>query len=226
MTTQSKAAELAARLEKDAERLRDLLSSSTAQAMRKAAALLRASEGRVPDDVWRDAQRYRFVRDADRSDCISHEIGLYAMESLDEYVDGAMEGEANLLTAAPHPPAQQAEPDVLPAPDEKKLCAAITEHILSSDAAGIPAVSRQDFRAGVDFARRYYASPPPHKAEGAEPALVPLTDEQLWANDEIMSLNADLGWHMDTIRMFARAIERAHGINVLTVGATTQEPSA
>ena len=29
----------------------------------------------------------------------------------------------------------------------------------------------------------------------------PLTDEQLWANDEIMSLNADLGWHMETIRM-------------------------
>lgn len=40
----------------------------------------------------------------------------------------------------------------------------------------------------------------------------PLTDDQLWANDEIMSLNADLGWHMDTIRMFTRAIERAHGI--------------
>lgn len=40
----------------------------------------------------------------------------------------------------------------------------------------------------------------------------PLTDEQLFASDEIMSLNADLGWHMDTIRMFARAIERAHGI--------------
>lgn len=40
----------------------------------------------------------------------------------------------------------------------------------------------------------------------------PLTDEQLWANDEIMSLNADLGWYMETIRMFARAIERAHGI--------------
>ena len=43
-------------------------------------------------------------------------------------------------------------------------------------------------------------------------AREPLTDEQLWANDEIMSLNADLGWHMETIRMFARAIERAHGI--------------
>ncbi len=40
----------------------------------------------------------------------------------------------------------------------------------------------------------------------------PLTDEQLWSNDEIMSLNADFGWHLDTIRMFCRAIERAHGI--------------
>lgn len=43
-----------------------------------------------------DAERYRFIRDADRSDCITYEIGLYAMESLDEYVDAAMEGEANL----------------------------------------------------------------------------------------------------------------------------------
>lgn len=43
-------------------------------------------------------------------------------------------------------------------------------------------------------------------------ARSPLTDEQLWSNDEIMSLNADLGWHMDTIRMFVAAIERAHGI--------------
>jgi hypothetical protein len=40
----------------------------------------------------------------------------------------------------------------------------------------------------------------------------PLTDEQLWRNDEIMSLNADLGWHMETIRMFVAAVERAHGI--------------
>lgn len=44
------------------------------------------------------------------------------------------------------------------------------------------------------------------------PALVPLSDEQLWASDEIMSMNADLGWHMDTIRMFVRATERLHGI--------------
>ncbi len=40
----------------------------------------------------------------------------------------------------------------------------------------------------------------------------PMTDEQLWRNDEIMSLNADFGWHMETIRMFVAAVERAHGI--------------
>lgn len=54
-----------------------------------------------------------------------------------------------------------------------------------------------------------YTTPQPTQAQAG---AVPLTDEQLWANDEIMSLNADLGWHMETIRMFARAIERAHGI--------------
>jgi len=41
-----------------------------------------------------DAERYRFVRDADRSDCITRELSLYAMESLDEYVDAAMEAAA------------------------------------------------------------------------------------------------------------------------------------
>lgn len=53
------------------------------------------------------------------------------------------------------------------------------------------------------------ATPQPTQAQAW---ALPMTDEQLWANDEIMSLNADLGWHMDTIRMFARVIERAHGI--------------
>ena len=55
------------------------------------AAALRAA---VPEELWRDAERYRFIRDADRSDCITPELGLYAMESLDEYVDAAMEDEA------------------------------------------------------------------------------------------------------------------------------------
>lgn len=42
----------------------------------------------------KDAERYRFIRDADRSDCITPELALYAMESLDEYVDAAMDDEA------------------------------------------------------------------------------------------------------------------------------------
>lgn len=50
----------------------------------------------VPSDVVRDAERYRFIRDADRSACIDSELSLYAMESLDEYIDAAMEGEAAL----------------------------------------------------------------------------------------------------------------------------------
>lgn len=44
----------------------------------------------------KDAERYRFIRDADRSDCIWREICIYAMETLDEYVDAAMDGEATM----------------------------------------------------------------------------------------------------------------------------------
>ena len=44
----------------------------------------------VPDDVARDAERYRFIRDADVSDDLIPDIALYAMESLDEYIDAAM----------------------------------------------------------------------------------------------------------------------------------------
>ena len=62
-----------------------------------------------------------------------------------------------------------------------------------------------------------YEVPPPSLLLEAADELqrctrAPLTDAQLWINDEIMSLNADLGWHMETIRMFAATIERAHGI--------------
>lgn len=41
-----------------------------------------------------DAERYRFIRDAGRSECISYEIRTYAMETLDGYVDAAIEDEA------------------------------------------------------------------------------------------------------------------------------------
>lgn len=44
----------------------------------------------VPGDVMRDAERYRFIRDADVSDDLIPDIALYAMESLDEYIDAAM----------------------------------------------------------------------------------------------------------------------------------------
>lgn len=38
----------------------------------------------------KDASRYRFIRDADRSDTHIDDIALYAMGSLDEYIDAAM----------------------------------------------------------------------------------------------------------------------------------------
>lgn len=44
----------------------------------------------APGDVARDAERYRFIRDADVSDDLIPDIALYAMESLDEYIDAAM----------------------------------------------------------------------------------------------------------------------------------------
>lgn len=51
------------------------------------------------DAAMKDAERYRFIRDADRSDCITCELSLYALESLDEYVDAAMEDEARSAIA-------------------------------------------------------------------------------------------------------------------------------
>ena len=42
------------------------------------------------DAMVRDAERYRFIRDADKSDDLIPELALYAMQSLDDYVDAAM----------------------------------------------------------------------------------------------------------------------------------------
>jgi len=40
----------------------------------------------------------------------------------------------------------------------------------------------------------------------------PLTDHQLWANDDLMAINAEAGFKMQDIIKIARAVERAHGI--------------
>jgi hypothetical protein len=48
------------------------------------------------DALAADARRYRFIRDADRSGHLDHELRMYAMETLDEYVDAALEDEAAL----------------------------------------------------------------------------------------------------------------------------------
>lgn len=52
--------------------------------------IARLRNAAVPDAVVRDAERYRFIRDADVSDDLIPDIALYAMESLDEYIDAAM----------------------------------------------------------------------------------------------------------------------------------------
>lgn len=69
------------------------------EAQWKAEAELASARQQI-EALRKDAERYRFIRDADRSDCITPELSLYAMKSLDEYVDAAMEDEQRLKDAA------------------------------------------------------------------------------------------------------------------------------
>ena len=46
----------------------------------------------------------------------------------------------------------------------------------------------------------------------AQPTAVPLTDEQVWNSDELMSRNGEIGVAMPVLMRLIRAIERAHGI--------------
>lgn len=69
----------------------DKLEKLAEERLQNCAALIAENER-----LRKDAERYRFIRDADRSDCIWREICIYAMETLDEYVDAAMDGEATM----------------------------------------------------------------------------------------------------------------------------------
>ena len=51
---------------------------------------VRADLAHPAPEVTRDAERYRFIRDADRSDGLIPHLNLLAMESLDNYIDDAM----------------------------------------------------------------------------------------------------------------------------------------
>jgi hypothetical protein len=51
-----------------------------------------------------------------------------------------------------------------------------------------------------------WTSPP-----AAQPA-VPLTDDEIWKNDDIMAANSGYGADFETLRKVIRAIEAAHGI--------------
>ena len=49
-------------------------------------------------------------------------------------------------------------------------------------------------------------------APSAPAVAEPLTMEQVFASDDIMTVNASIGLHMDQIMRFVHATERAHGI--------------
>ncbi len=62
--------------------------SYAAQCRADAASLLTLADQMEP--LQRDAERYRFIRDADRSDGLIPHLDLLAMESLDKHIDDAM----------------------------------------------------------------------------------------------------------------------------------------
>ena len=45
-----------------------------------------------------------------------------------------------------------------------------------------------------------------------QPARQPLTEDQVWASNKIMAVNADIGLSMVKLMMITRAVEAAHGI--------------
>jgi len=56
---------------------------------------------------------------------------------------------------------------------------------------------------GATYETPLYTTPPQRK---------PLTDEEIWKNDTIMSANSGYGATFETLREIVRAIEAAHGI--------------
>jgi len=71
-------------------------------------------------------------------------------------------------------------------------------------------------------ARALYTTPPAqefvcstglcHYKPAAQPAPVPLTDDEIWNNDDIMVANSRYGADFETLLKVIRAIEAAHGI--------------
>ena len=59
------------------------------------------------------------------------------------------------------------------------------------------------YKTGGEDRTPLYTAPPQRK---------PLTVDEVWANDQLMSINAELGCSMDLLMEVARAIEAAHGI--------------
>jgi predicted RNA-binding Zn-ribbon protein involved in translation (DUF1610 family) len=60
----------------------------------------------------------------------------------------------------------------------------------------------------VAILQAHKCSPHSRQAEQREP----LTDEQIWSNDEMMAANAQAGLYFHDFTTIVRAVERAHGI--------------
>ena len=55
-----------------------------------------------------------------------------------------------------------------------------------------------------------YTHPQPKRA--VSPTHKPLTDDEIWKNDNIMAANSGYGATLETLREVVRAVEAAHGI--------------
>lgn len=74
--------------------------------------------------------------------------------------------------------------------------------------------------AFIEEARAVIAASPQAPAAQPQQAMEPLTDEQVYEDDGIMTANAQCGLTMWRLMQLVRAIERAHGI---TARAATGE---
>lgn len=148
------------------------------------AALLRASEGRAPDGaagVVEKALRRSFSlgqtywQQADSDFVSQHKKSDYTLQRFDALCAETVA----MLTDAPHPPAQQAEPgpDMVSREDFDKMSGDLTRAkrlIVDLAKQGDGRVRAMiEARTGTWFVwGQDRDAPPPHKAEGAEPPIV------------------------------------------------------
>lgn len=195
MPDNTKAAELADLMECHAGFAR----TETGKLLREAAALLRASEGRVPEGLARND-----AKDLLRAGVVCHDLGRVSVSAVQRrlaiswnraealcgqliqlrLVDG-LDSSSPHLTAEPHPPAQQAEPagefadiDAMHrewAIEDRRRVELLEAHlrqVLEVARTWQPDYASVMDRKTLQLAAAevgHVAHQPPHKAEGAEP---------------------------------------------------------